>query len=376
MKVTKVINETDRRENMDSIMERVQAASSLRSKRSYEKLSENALSAPFNANEGDLKAKGKLFKKLTEQALNNAVKRRKAGRVGRVMREMVVEEGLVGIPAPDSLRETLSDLGRTNSVDVRIFPESGGVCVVGAWLPEEKGNGKIYPYSIQETTCESKTFVFDDSGQIYRFECNTIEEAQRQFDESVPMDERFGDPEIKVEITRENGRLETPFRVLADRNDETSQIGVYESARRAFNKLVEAAAEGKPASIRSKEDVELLFAKDELADGEFKPVKGAKTELTAEMFQIARIKNVKALIGLDNDKELPSGHIGFTGAEKVEENALLQIGENFGRVVDSSRSVAFLEMVNPHRVSPNDKKKAIKIDLKQFSDFKDKPSIM
>lgn len=377
----------DPNQGMSSIMESVQTASNKRAERSSERLVGESLSAAFDPSKGDLKASAALFRGLTETALSNAAKLVNTP-LGRPLRENIESDNIEGVPAPPDLKETLSNMGRQASVDVRIFPESGGICVVGTWTPTQEGNGTIYPYSIHEAIQEKRLYIFDDGGKVYQYEAANIQEAQLRYDKEVPMEERFGQADVRMEHIRETAGFDAPFQVVQiAENGENKTIGTFDSPRRAFQKLAEMYHNDLSGKIIGKSGNTWLSTKDkikELGSDPFTPVK-ADAGLAREDFDFATESGKKILIGVNSKHEgAIVGNLGAIDAKGLKVASTITLekreGKNnvqyFGQVLDVSEALVFAEVSYGKKLAPNDKKQAIKLDPSSYFDHKDKPNIM
>lgn len=377
----------DPNQGMASIMESVQSASTRRAARSSERLVGESLSAAFDPSKGDLKAEATLFGKLTAMALSNAAKLFDAP-LGRPVRENVEADGIEGIPAPPDLKETLKNMGRQASVDIRIFPESGGICVVGTWTPTQEGNGTIYPYTIHEAIQEKRLYIFDDGGKIRQYEAANIHEAQRQYDKEVPMEERFGQAEVRMEHIRETAEFDAPFQVIQiAESGEEKTMGSYDSPRRAFQQLAEIYHNDLSGKIVGKSGNTWLATKEktkDLGSDPFVPVK-ADAGLAREDFDFATQSGQKILIGVNSKHEgAIAGNLGAIDAKglkvgstiTIEKHEDKRIVQYFGQVLDVSEALIFAEMSNGNKLAPNAKKNAIKVNPASYLDHKDTPNIM
>lgn len=372
---------------MTSIIESVQTASSRRAERSNERLVGESLSAPFDPAAGDLKAEAKLFASLTSMALENAKKLFDTP-LGRPLRENIEADQIEGVPAPPDLNETLNKMGRQASVDIRVFPESGGICVVGTWTPDAQGNGTIYPYTIHEATQEKRVYTFDDGGKKYQYEAATVAEAQTQFDKEVPLEERFGEPEVRMEHIRETADFDAPFQVIqiAESGKEKS-AGSFDSPRRAFQKLAEMYHNDLSGKIIGKSGNTWLATKAKSKDLGSDPFEPVKTDagLTREDFRFAETSGKKILIGVSSKNEgAITGNLGAIDGKGVKAGTTITMERHedggsvqyFGQVLDVSEALVFAEMSYGKKLAPNDKKNAIKLDPASYTDHKDKPNIM
>jgi len=387
-KKTTITNEVaDPTQGMASIMESVQTASSKRAERSNERLVGESLSAPFDPAAGDLKAEAKLFGSLTAMALENAKKLFDTP-LGRPLRENIEADRIAGVPAPPDLSATLTKMGRQASVDVRIFPESGGICVVGTWTPDAQGNGTIYPYTIHEATQEKRIYTFDDGGKKYQYEATTVAEAQLRFDKEVPLDERFGEPEVRMQHIRESADFDAPFQVIqiAESGAEKS-IGSFDSPRRTFQKLAEMYHNDLSGKIVGKSGNTWLATKEKTKDLGSDPFELVKTDagLTREDFQFAESSGKKILVGVSSKHEgAITGNLGAIDGKGVKAGSTITMERHedgkdvqyFGQVLDVSEALVFAEMSHGNKMAPNDKKTAIKLDPASYTDHKDKPSVM
>lgn len=386
-KTTITTEVADPTQGMASIMESVQSASSRRAERSNERLVGESLSAPFDPASGDLKAEAKLFASLTSMALENAKKLFDTP-LGRPVRESIEANQIEGVAAPPYLNATLTKMGRQASVDVRIFPESGGICVVGTWTPDAKGNGTIYPYTIHEATQEKRIYTFNDRGKQYKYEAATVDEAQILFDKEVPLDERFGEPEVRLENIRETANFDSPFQVIQiAKEGEEKLIGSFDSARRSFQKLVEMYHNDLSGKIVGKSGNTWLATKTQAKDLGSDPFEPVKTNagLTREDFRYAETSGKKILIGISSKNEgVITGNLGAIDGKGLKAGATITLERRegdksvqyFGQVLDISEALVFAEMSDGKKMAPNDKKNAIKLNPASYTDTKDKPKVM
>jgi len=377
----------DPTQGMASIMESVQSASSRRAERLNERLVGESLSAPFDAVSGDLKADAKLFASLTNMALENAKKLFDTP-MGRPIRENIEVNQIEGVSAPTELNKTLTKMGRQASVDIRIFPESGGICVVGTWTPDAKGNGTIYPYTIHEAIQEKRVYTFNDGGKKYTYEASTVTEAQLLFDKEVPLDERFGEPDVNMEYIRETADFDSPFQVIQiAKSGAEKSVGSFDSPRRAFQKLAEMYHNDLSGKIIGKSGNTWLATKTqakELGSDPFEPVK-TNAGLTREDFQFAETSGKKILIGVSSKNEgVITGNLGAINGKGLKIGSVIAMEriENdknvsyFGHVLDISEALVFAEMSDGKKIAPNDKKAAIKLNPASYTDHKDKSKVM